>query len=591
MLAASVGLLAQGLPLERGRVAAGLVLGAALVVGMRRLLTGVDASRAFVVVGVMAMHSAAEGVAVGTSFGGGRSVGGLVAGALAVHKIPEIAAVAALLVSLGVSGRVAAAFGVLSALPLPLVAVPAYASVGRSEALLPLGLGFAAGAMLLLVALEPLPEALDSSRTGSGGRERGERGRQWIRVEPGGDRGGAIARRLARPVDLGVVRPAFALPLPTATPARGPARTGPPDAARPPPRAGSGRRRTAPAARAGGAPRRRGSPRRGGRRRLPRRSRACRAPRRTRKRRVEPGHERQAGCVDSPAEAESPAGGKAASSKRATSTPRLIHVPSSVSCMAATIDDFPQRGAPMSTTMRPAVGALMPRKPCLAAATAVLGSAPCRCCRNRVDPAPRRSARSRDAPLGRWRSWTSRHRSRSPAAASATSSATAPAASCSRASGSSCSSTATRRSSSCSPLAAWGTDFHVGAGVVTGIGVVEGVECVIIANDPTVRGGAINPYTVKKTLRALEIARENRLPLINLVESGGADLPDAGRDLHPRRARRFRDLTELSAARHPDDRARVRQLDRRRRVRARHVRLRRDGRSSARRCSSAGRRW
>ena len=76
-----------------------------------------------------------------------------------------------------------------------------------------------------------------------------------------------------------------------------------------------------------------------------------------------------------------------------------------------------------------------------------------------------------------------------------------------------------------SPLAAWGSDFAVGASVVTGVGVVEGVECVVIANDPTVRGGASNPWTLKKTLRALQISRENRLPLIQLVESGGADLP------------------------------------------------------------------
>src|SRR3712207_907394 len=75
------------------------------------------------------------------------------------------------------------------------------------------------------------------------------------------------------------------------------------------------------------------------------------------------------------------------------------------------------------------------------------------------------------------------------------------------------------------PLAGWGTDFSVGAGVVIGIGVVEGVQCMIVANDPTVRGGAINPYSLKKTQRAGEIARANRLPLINLVESGGADLP------------------------------------------------------------------
>jgi acetyl-CoA carboxylase carboxyltransferase component len=101
-----------------------------------------------------------------------------------------------------------------------------------------------------------------------------------------------------------------------------------------------------------------------------------------------------------------------------------------------------------------------------------------------------------------------------------------------------------------SPLAGWGSDFKVGASVVTGIGVVEGVECMIIANDPTVRGGASNPWTVKKVFRAAQIARENRLPSINLVESGGADLPTQkeifipGGDL-------FRGLTKASAAKTP----------------------------------------
>ena len=101
-----------------------------------------------------------------------------------------------------------------------------------------------------------------------------------------------------------------------------------------------------------------------------------------------------------------------------------------------------------------------------------------------------------------------------------------------------------------SPVAAWGTDFPVGASVVTGIGVVEGVECLIIANDPTVRGGAVNPYSLKKTQRAGEIALANRLPMINLVESGGADLPSQAEIFIPG-GRVFRDLTRLSAARIP----------------------------------------
>ena len=97
-----------------------------------------------------------------------------------------------------------------------------------------------------------------------------------------------------------------------------------------------------------------------------------------------------------------------------------------------------------------------------------------------------------------------------------------------------------------STLAAWGTEFTVGASVLTAIGVVSGVECVIIAHDPTVRGGAMNPYSLKKILRALEIARTNRLPVINLVESGGADLPTQA-DLFVPAGKIFHDLTELSA--------------------------------------------
>ncbi len=98
-----------------------------------------------------------------------------------------------------------------------------------------------------------------------------------------------------------------------------------------------------------------------------------------------------------------------------------------------------------------------------------------------------------------------------------------------------------------SPLAAWGTEFPVGAGTVTGIGVIEGTECLIMANDPTVRGGAFNPITMRKSLRAYEIARQNRLPVVNLVESGGADLPTQSEIFIPG-GQSFHDITELSAA-------------------------------------------
>jgi 3-methylcrotonyl-CoA carboxylase beta subunit len=63
------------------------------------------------------------------------------------------------------------------------------------------------------------------------------------------------------------------------------------------------------------------------------------------------------------------------------------------------------------------------------------------------------------------------------------------------------------------------------AGIITGIGRIAGRECVVVANDPTVKGGTYYPITVKKHLRAQEIARDNRLPCVYLVESGGAFLP------------------------------------------------------------------
>ncbi len=101
-----------------------------------------------------------------------------------------------------------------------------------------------------------------------------------------------------------------------------------------------------------------------------------------------------------------------------------------------------------------------------------------------------------------------------------------------------------------STLSAAGTEFHVGAAGVHGIGVVSGVECVITGHDPTVRGGSSNPYTLGKSLRAQDIARQNRLPLINLVESGGIDLPHQS-DVFVPGGKWFRNLTQLSKLRIP----------------------------------------
>jgi 3-methylcrotonyl-CoA carboxylase beta subunit len=103
-----------------------------------------------------------------------------------------------------------------------------------------------------------------------------------------------------------------------------------------------------------------------------------------------------------------------------------------------------------------------------------------------------------------------------------------------------------------SPLAANGMydgDIH-GAGIITGIGRVSGRECVIVCNDATIKGGTYYPITVKKHLRAQEIARENRLPCIYLVDSGGANLPNQA-EIFPDRehfGRIFFNQANMSAA-------------------------------------------
>lgn len=82
-----------------------------------------------------------------------------------------------------------------------------------------------------------------------------------------------------------------------------------------------------------------------------------------------------------------------------------------------------------------------------------------------------------------------------------------------------------------SPLAAWRSPFAVGSGFVVGIGIIEGVECVILGHDPSVRAGAFNAFNSKKLMRGLEISRENRMPYVQFVESAGADLRgEAGGD-------------------------------------------------------------
>jgi zinc transporter, ZIP family len=178
MAGASVGLFWEGFRSGVARTALGAVLGVVFIVASRGLLghhrhlefgalRGADALGALMIVGVMTVHSFTEGIGVGVSFGEGAAFGALIATAIAVHNIPEGLAISLVLVPRGVSVGRAAAWSVFSSLPQPLMAVPAYLLVEWFEPFLPVGLGFAGGAMMWMVAAQLLPDALRTSSPAS----------------------------------------------------------------------------------------------------------------------------------------------------------------------------------------------------------------------------------------------------------------------------------------------------------------------------------------------------------------------------------------------------------------------------------------
>ncbi|MBC7644593.1 MAG: ZIP family metal transporter [Thermoleophilia bacterium] len=109
---------------------------------------------------IMTIHSFSEGVGIGVGWGGGKSFGVLVAIAIAVHNIPEGLAISVALVARGASVGRAAWMSIVSSLPQPLMAVPAFIFVESFSSLLPWGLGFAAGAMLWMTFSDLLPDAV-----------------------------------------------------------------------------------------------------------------------------------------------------------------------------------------------------------------------------------------------------------------------------------------------------------------------------------------------------------------------------------------------------------------------------------------------
>lgn len=183
MTAASVSLVAEGQAKGRLGTVAGLALGTLGIALARRWLAGrqldrltrpgallevrpADLRRMVLIVGVMTLHSAAEGIGVGVAFGGGSAFGGFISASIALHNIPEGLAISLVLVPQGVGLWSAALWSVFSSLPQPLLAVPAYWFVETAQPLLPLGLGFAAGAMFWMTWAELLPEALADLEAG-----------------------------------------------------------------------------------------------------------------------------------------------------------------------------------------------------------------------------------------------------------------------------------------------------------------------------------------------------------------------------------------------------------------------------------------
>ncbi|XKH59681.1 ZIP family metal transporter [Halomonas sediminis] len=177
MLAASHSLLVEGANNDPWLTMLGMVVGLVLInvsdmwISRRGApdisdLHGANARKALLILGVMTIHSFAEGVGVGVSYGGGESLGMFITTAIAVHNIPEGLAISLVLIPRGMSVWKAGGWSIFTSLPQPLMAVPAFLFVTLFAPFLPFGLGLAAGAMIWMVFAELVPDAMqDASST------------------------------------------------------------------------------------------------------------------------------------------------------------------------------------------------------------------------------------------------------------------------------------------------------------------------------------------------------------------------------------------------------------------------------------------
>lgn len=174
MIAASFSLLQEGMALSPTRTILGLVGGFVFIAISHQIIErhddfhigniqGADAVKMLMIVGIMTLHSAAEGVGVGVAYAGEGNLGEFITAAIAVHNIPEGLAIALVLVPRGAKVWQAMGWSVFSSLPQPLLAVPAFMFVTFFTPFLPIGLGLAAGAMIWMTLSELIPEALENA--------------------------------------------------------------------------------------------------------------------------------------------------------------------------------------------------------------------------------------------------------------------------------------------------------------------------------------------------------------------------------------------------------------------------------------------
>jgi ZIP family zinc transporter len=176
MIAASFSLLQEGAALSPIRTVLGLVGGFLFIALSHSIMEryddfhigavqGADALKMLMIVGIMTLHSAAEGVGVGVAYAGEDNLGEFITAAIAIHNIPEGLAIALVLVPRGTKVWHAMGWSVFSSLPQPILAVPAFMFVSFFTPFLPVGLGLAAGAMIWMTLSELIPEALENAKS------------------------------------------------------------------------------------------------------------------------------------------------------------------------------------------------------------------------------------------------------------------------------------------------------------------------------------------------------------------------------------------------------------------------------------------